>query len=402
MNYFIRTQLYGIGKSKRLLGTLLFAPALLLFCSYNASSSWIPTQLVLAMFAALVSMLSSEILHWLMIDEVKDGLFDIILISPASRFGILLGKLFVPIVGSSALAIVSLLVNNCLAQCDHFVRWDFSLVSYLFLLFVATFSALLEFISLLITRRNNTNIHFVLLAGSIFLMLWIYDLMYKQLALFYIIIILLLIIAISLSLFLLRMRHQVSWSQNGYCFPYLFCKNKITVFGALLRKNISIVRYGKYTLLQFIVAVISPTLVGAIANLQNFLSVDAVVILSFSAIQSVTNIYIVFYSCLFENRNKVSEILQVQKFTVLKRVLEKVASATIISCMLCTISFLAIGIFYTCSIYILPFTIINCFLSAAMAGLYSHRICSFKAENIHKISISLISIALQFLLLFSI
>lgn len=399
MRFFIRTQLYGIRKSKRLLGTLLFSPALLLFCSYYAPNSQIPTQLVLAMFAALLSILSSEILHWLMIDEIKDGLFDIILISPASRLGVLFGKLFVPIVGSSTLTIASLLVNNYLSQFSHFVHWDFSLASCSFLLFAAIFSALLEFVSLLIIRRRNTNIHFVLLAGSIFLMLLVYDLISKSLMLFYIIIISLLLLAISLTLFLLRMRYQVSMNRNDYCFPYLIGDGKITIFGALFRKNISTFRYSKYALLQLLISTISPILVGALANLQNFFPVNAVVILSLSVIPSVTNIYIVFYSSLFENRNKVSEVLQVQNYTVLKRIFEKATSATIISCALSTVSFFVINAFCACSIYLLLFTIINCFVSAVISSLYSHRIHSFKAENIHKSVISLISIALQCMLL---
>lgn len=399
MRYFVRTQLYGIGNSKRLLGTLLFAPALLLFCSYYASNSWIPTQLVLAMFAALVSMLSSEILHWLMIDEIKDGLFDIILISPASRLGVLLGKLFVPIVGSSALTFVSLLVNNCLSQYSHFVCWEFSLASCLFLLFAAIFSALLEFISLLLTRRSNTNIHFVLLAGSVFLMLWVYDIISKRPTLFYIIIISLLVLTLSLSLFLLRMRYQLSLRRSGYCLPRLYGDSKITLFGALLRKNISTVRYGRYTLLQFFIAIILPILAGTLANFQEYLPVNAVVLLSLSIIPSITNIYIVFYSFLFENRNKVSEILQVQNISVQKRVFEKIACATIISCALSTVSFFVIKAFCTCSIYLFLFTMINCFVSAVISGLYSNRIHSFKAENIHKSVISLLSVALQCILL---
>ena len=105
MQVFIRTQLLGIRKSKRLMGTLLFAPLLLLFCSYNASNSWIPAEYLMALFAGLISMLSGEILHWLTVDEIKDGIFDIILISPVSRLRILFGKLFVPVVSLSLIHI---------------------------------------------------------------------------------------------------------------------------------------------------------------------------------------------------------------------------------------------------------------------------------------------------------
>lgn len=395
MTFFIRTQLYGIGRCKRLLGTLLFAPALLLFCSYYAINSWIDTQLVLAMFAALVAMLSSEILHWLTVDEIKDGLFDIILISPVSRFKILLNKTVVPIVCSLCLTLVSLLLNNFLSSYDRFVGWNFSFATCSFLFFASIFSALLEFISLLVIRRNNTNIHFLLLSGGIFLMLWVYDLISKNLILFYTVIISFTVLAVSLSLILLRLRYRVSVKRNGYCLRHLFGDNKISVFGAFFRKNLSTIRCGKVVLIQFIIAAFSPILMVVIANAGNFIHLNAIVILLFSAIPSVTNIHIVFYSSLFENRNKINEILQIRDVTAVKRIIEKAVSAGVISSVLCAVSFLVIALFCTHGALFLPLSVANCFVSAIICGIYSHKIHSFKAENIHKAVISLISVAFQ-------
>ncbi len=399
MTFFIHTQLYGIGTSKRLLCTLLFAPALLLFCSYYAVNSWIDGRLVLALFAALTAMLSSEILHWLTIDEIKDGLFDIVLISPIPRFQILLNKIIVPTICGITLAVISLWINNFLSSYYRFVNWDFSFATCSFLLFAAVFSALLEFISLLIIRGNNTNIHSVLLAVGLFPMLWIYDLISKNILLFYVVIIILTLLAVGISFILLKRRHQVSMNGSGYCFPGLFGNSKTSVFGAFLRKNLSMIRYGRFTLLQFVIAAAVPILFVAIADVRSFLSVNTITVLLLSAIPSVCNIYFVFYSSLFENRNKVNEILQIQNVTALKMIIEKAVSAGIISSLLCSVSIAAISLFYICDAFLLPLTAVNCFISAIICSFYSQKIDSFKAENIHKSVISFISIMLQCIIL---
>ena len=395
MMFFIRTQLYGIGKSKRLLGTLLFAPALLLFCSFHAESSWMPARLVLAMFASLTAMLSSEILHWLMIDEIKDGLFDIILISPVSRFRILMGKLTVQVAGGILFAVSALLINNCMAMYGHFTVWTFSISSCSFLAFAAIFSALLEFISLLVARKNNTNVHFLLLGGSIFLLLWVYCLIEISLVLFYAVTVLLLFISVISSLHLLKMRYQVTAGGSGYCFTYLFGNRKIGLFGAFFRKNISTIRYGKYTWLQFLIALLPPILLIAAGNIQSKIPINQVLLLMFSPISTVTNIYFVFYSALYENRNQVSEILQIRGISNIERVMEKAVSAGIISSVLCTVSFLAACVFAPCDFILLPVTMIHAFLSAILSSVYSSKIHSFKGENIHKVVISLLTIAVH-------
>lgn len=399
MNTIIYTQLLGIWKSKRLLVTILFAPAFLLFCSYYAINSWLPVELVLAMFAALVSMLSSEILHWLTIDEIKDGLFDIILVSPFPRFIMLLSKVIFPIVCGTTLSVVSLIINNFLFSYGHFSYWNFSFASFVFLFFVATFSALLEFISLLIIRKRDMNIHFFLLSGSIFLMIWVYNLISKNLVLFYFAIIFLVILSIFSALFLMSRRYQIIMKGSEYFFSTLYGDNKISMFGAFFRKNFSIIRCRKAIFIQSVIAVMSPMLLGEFEHTQDLPYIDLIVALLLAAIPSVINIYIVFYSTLSENRNKVNEILQIQNVTATKRGLEKAASAGIISSVLCILSFLLSMFFYEYDLYIIVLTIINCFISAIICSFYSRRISSFRLENIHKTVISLISILFQSIIL---
>lgn len=187
--------------------------------------------------------------------------------------------------------------------------------------------------------------------------------------------------------------------RNDYCLPCLFGNSKCSTFGAFFRKNLSMIRHGKFTLLQFVLAMVSPVLFGIVANSLESMPIVIIEVLLLSAIPSVTNIYFIFYSSLFENRNKVNEILQIRNFSFAKRVTEKAVSAGIVSSVLCTVSFFIITIFFTSNFVLLLLTIINCFISSILCSFYSCNIHSFKAENVHKSVISFISIALQSVLL---
>ena len=72
--------------------------------------------------------------------------------------------------------------------------------------------------------------------------------------------------------------------------------------------------------------------------------------------------FFIFYSSLFENRNKVNEILKIGNISAVKMVLEKTVSVGIISSVMCILCFAVNKILFKCSGYILPLTIILLFI----------------------------------------
>lgn len=396
MQVFIRTQLLGIRKSKRLMGTLLFAPLLLLFCSYNASNSWIPAEYLMALFAGLISMLSGEILHWLTVDEIKDGIFDIILISPVSRLRILFGKLFVPVVSVVLFSFGSLMANNFLAQFYRYTLWKFSIGTSALLIFGALFAALLEFVVLLIMRKNNINIHFLLLAGGLMAMLGAFYLWSNGLFLsFFLALLLCPAFLAGFSLILLEKRHQFSLKKSNYALTRLFGENRISIYGAFFRKNLSETRLHSHAILQTIIALVAPILAGFAAHYQKYFPAELVVSVALSAIPAVVNIYLVYYSSLRENRSKLDEVFQAMKISAFYRVCEKSISAGIVSTILCLIAFPVINTTCRLSCGLMIATICNNFVSAFVWGVCFSKVQSFKGENGCKVLISVISIALQ-------
>ncbi|MCH5278630.1 MAG: hypothetical protein J1E60_02455 [Christensenellaceae bacterium] len=395
---FLKTQLYGIAKSKRLICTLLFAPALLLFCSYNAEAAIFPVQYVLVLFAGLISMLSSEILHWLTIDEIKDGIFDVLLISPQSRLQLLMNKLFVPVVIGAGLAFLSLVTNNILAKYFRFAVWNFTFTTSLLLIFGAIFFGLLEFITLLVMRKNNMNIHFFLLAFGVCVMLGLFYLIQiKALLLLVLISLFLLIFSLAAALILLKRKHQVIFSKRRYTFARLYGDNKLSISGALIRKNISVLRLYKYSWLQIVIAVSIPVLIGSIEFFSAYSQLKPIMIIAFAAAPSVVNIYLIFYSSLYENRSRVADVLRINGVGIIRRITEKALSAWIVSCVLCAICFIATSLFCALSPITLLGTLGANLVSALICSMCSCRISSFKGEYIYKTLISIMVVALQFI-----
>lgn len=138
-----------------------------------------------------------------------------------------------------------------------------------------------------------------------------------------------------------------------------------------------------------------PVLVGCIAFFVEYAKLKPIMILAFAAIPSVVNIYLIFYSSLYENRSKVTEILSINGIGVFHRIAEKALSAWFVSCVLCTVSFFAANFFCALNPVTLLGTLGANLVSASICSMCFCKIASFKGEYIYKTLISLAVVVLQ-------
>lgn len=396
MIYIIKTQLNAIIRSKKLVCTLLFAPALFLFCSFNASNANFPVDYVLILFAGLNAMLSNEVLHWLTIDEIKDGIFDIMLISPLSRMRLLIYKLLVPVTIGVSMTFFTLYLNNLLAKYFHFAVWVFSTSTTVLLLFSACFFAILEFVTLLMTRKSNTNLHFFLLAlGACTAIGLFYLIEINAYYVFAAIVTALLAFGVYVLLMMLKSKQRIISSKQCYVFSNLYRAQNLSPLRALLGKNLSVLRLHRFSVLQLVTTVFVPVLAACFAFLQPNLPLNGFVVFSFSAIPCVANIYLVFYSSLHENRAKATATLRIIGLSPSGSVAEKAVTAWIVSSALCTVGYIATTVFHQLSIWTLFLMLGLNLVSALICAMLSFKVNSFKGENIYKALISVIVLALQ-------
>lgn len=396
MIYAIKTQLIGIIRSKKLVCTLLFAPVIFLFCSFNAENANFPASYVLILFAGLITMLSSEILHWLTIDEIKDGIFDIMLISPLPKWRLLISKLFVPAATGAGMAFFTLFLNNLITRYFHFAVWQFSMWTTVLLLFSACFFAVLEFITLLITRKRNTSLHFFLLALGACATMGLFYLIELHAYYVFIAIITVLLASGVYALFrLLKSNQRIISDKQRYVFPNLYSAANLSPLRALFGKNLSVLRLYRFSALQLVTAALAPVLVACLAFLQPNLPFDIFLIFSFAAIPCVSNIYLVFYSFLYENRSKANDMLRIIGVTPIGSIAEKAVAAWIVSCALCIGCCIATSLFLPLSIRALLLMLASNFVSSLICGILSFKVNSFKGENIYKALISVIVLAVH-------
>ena len=403
MKALIFAQLTGIRQSKKLLFTFVVAPLLLLFCSYHATNSWMGSEYVLAMFAILNAMLSSEIMHWLTIDEIKDGLFDIILLSPLSRGEILLGKLCIPFIVGNAFSFGSLIINNVLSKWFPFVPWHFTIGTSILLVFSCVAACLVEFIVLMILRRKNTNIHFFVIAIGMLFSLWMYYLLVleKTLNWFAFLIISIPLLLTLLSIQCLKKKSQIMLAKNSHFIQRLYSKSPTTPLGGMARNNLSVLRLYKHSILHLCLATLSPIVVTFFCAQAPEIPTEPLIAIAMASITASVNTYLVYYALLYENRQEIGNVLRVAGYTVGFRFLEKLLSAGGLSSLLSVVSFCGIAIIQgKLNVIITVLTVVNCFLSAICSSICLFRVHTFKSENIVKVMISIISILLQMGMLF--
>ena len=63
---------------------------------------------------------------------------------------------------------------------------------------------------------------------------------------------------VGFSLILLEKRHQFSLKKSDYALTRLFGENRISIYGAFFRKNLSETRLHSHAILQTIIALVAP------------------------------------------------------------------------------------------------------------------------------------------------
>lgn len=396
MNALIFAQLIGIRQSKKLFLPFLAAPLLLLFCSYHAAGSWMRPEYVLAVFAILNALLSSEITHCLTIDEIKDGLFDLILLSPLSNGKLLLGKLCIPFSLGAAVSFGSLLLNNLLSFWFPFVPWQFDPATSVLLLFSSAAGCLTELIILMVLRRKNTNLHFFVITGGMLFSLGMYALLQISVYWFVFSAGLMLLFLTLLALRCLKQKSRITFSKKRIRFQSLYTHAPATPLGGMVRNNLSVFRLHRHSLLHLAIAVLSPVVIAFFLRQTPDAACEAFLTIAMASIAASVNIYLIYYAFLSENRSGIHDILQAAGYSCAFRILEKTITAGALSSVLSAFSFWAIACIHGYvggSIVLL--TMLNCFLSAMMTSVFFSGVHTFKSETAAKTIISLLSVLLQ-------
>ena len=393
----IYAQAKQIGKSKFLVIELFFSPLLFLFISYNRNNSLtFSSQVVISFGILLLATLGSEILNLITVDEIKDGIFDIILISTTNKVKILFGKIVIPVLGVLSIICISILLNNALTLKYHFEIIKLDLNMMYLILMTTLFSCFLEFISLLYLRRRDKAIHaYVIWLGMIFSAIFLFLSYKKMYILFYVFSLFIIISEMVVILILLTRKYQLVKTRRLY-FSSIFDDYDKWGISLFIRKNISALRLGNKAIGKLFIATILPVLGAILCKNNETISNEFVFLLSVTSVQVFFVTYFILFTNICENRNNIKEILLVAQKGRYHGVIEKSISSGFILTLICLVNYIIINILlYKINIGCILYTTLNNFLSAIVCSICFRNVNQYRYVEQLKIFISVLCIAMQ-------
>ena len=397
MNSLIYAQIKQINHSKFLLVELMISPLVLLFFSYNCNNSWLlsPSCMVL-MGAALIATLSSEILHIVTVDEMKNGTFDIILISQIKPIEIIVGKIVLSVTTTTLIAFVSIIINNILSFNYKFHMINIRCEVIILVLTVALFCGLAELISLLLCRRQNKVVHsYILVAGILFALVFIY-LMDRELhTILAVLNVMVFLFEILIILCLLGKKYQVFKSER-MLFASIFNKGNNIQLEIFIKKNILALRLQNNALLKIIIVILLPIIGAILCYYNKNISGESVFALSVASMQTFFVVCLILNTYICENSNNIGEVLQVAGKKSGYRIFEKCLTVTFVTSIVALCDYICINVFLVnISIACILYTILNNFIISLICANCCKNVRQYKYVEQFKLVISVICIFFQ-------
>ena len=403
MGGILYAQWRGLAGSVRLLFSFLALPLIVLVCSHYAAVSWAGPDTVMRLCGAMLALLGGETVFFLTVDELRGGILDLMFLSPLSPCEVLVGKLSLPVGLGFTVALGVLLLNNLLAQFWTFGIWAVSPLHVLLLLIASTVSASVELLSLLVLRKREDKLHFLLLAAELLGIFGLDALLSMRLWLSAAAVaVLLLGTPLAMSVWLLRHPARLTvWRGRGLALPGLFPARKISVLGAFARKNLSILRMYRHAWLHLLVGLLCPLLPLAFSQLWTAWGLetgDAVFFLA-SAFPAVCHFYLIYCASLWENRSRAGEGLRAafgdRPLFWLEKPLISGGIAAAGTLLVLTIARLAGAAIAPVAV---AWSIIQVLASAALCGALFGRTASERGERVARAMIALLCAAGQALI----
>lgn len=299
-------------KSLLLLFLFMFYPVILNLLGDD--SSILDTESGVLIGALLVACLSSELVYLSLIEEVKYGILDLILISSIKKEKIIFFKLLIPSVTALVFSFGSILVNNIFEKFNlvNVAIHMNSLSFWLLIFFAPVFSSLITFITIInIKRKSREALTTIAISAIIAISVLFFLRIYVPLYIMFILLILIIVVLVKLATF--------SMNKNGYK-TFFSSKNliKLSLRDNTRRKVVfkrEVIKWTskKFRLIKFIMIFLLFTAINS-----SILEMKHIIVFQMFML---TNFYVLdlyFESMIDEKLSNVDEILYVAKFSAKK------------------------------------------------------------------------------------
>lgn len=375
-----------------------------------ATRPLIPIQYLIIPASILTACFGGELVYFFTINEIKQRIFDVFLISKIGRLQLLLCKIAFPFLYSFLLALLSIVINNIVAMLLPHYGFVSGLLSFeTIALFIsgATISSLIQFGAIMIIGELNDHLHTFTLFMSFLLLISIYAAnLILAVSAFFVIITAIIVVLILLNYSLINLYRQKTLFREHNNQKSIFPDRNISDISALLRKEIILSGSNFSTIIRLIISSAFPILI----NLFTINNIELLQALSRITLYFVCNfgiLNILFPVITTEQIGKHTDVFRVAGISKFKLYLSKcilpffTMSAGLIS------SFLLIWIYTNKTDSIFPFNyaaVITSFFSTLCSILISfwlsRFIYSYKDVHIVRFFISLVSFIFHIIISF--
>ncbi len=345
----------------------------------------VPVELAIIPASIFTACVSTEILYFLMINEIRYRIFDIFIVSRMSRIKLLICRITLPVLIAFLFAIISVILNNMMVLVFPNSEYIMStLNSNIIIIYFVTalISSLLEIGIVIVNSKMNEEKHTLVIAISFLINIILYAIFTNIGMLCY------LLVATSIVglIFLfdykaINLYNRPTISKNWFNLKVNFPDEKCTSLSGILRKEIRISNLSIFTIINLILVSFFPIFVISMDirdfELSKFLFR---VILYFICYFGVIN---VLFPVIKEERiNRYSDIFLIAKLSNTKYYFSKIIIPITITLFGFGVSFLLTLLFYDSTIAKMYFDSIT-FLIIIVSSIFSIYICFILSKFIN-------------------
>lgn len=283
----------------------------------------IPLEMFIIPASIFSACFAGELLYFFTINELKQKIFDIFLVSKVKIMQLILCKTIVPILIASICAILSIVANNFLVELSanyDLIPSKVSFINIFIVILGAVISSLIELIVLLISKNktNNSSLHtFTLFISFVFIVI-LYTLNFLfGLIVFSISIIGTLGVLLGVTYYLINYFSKKTYYKKKRKVFSLFKSNEYSCSSALLRKEIVVSEFGVLKIVKLLLLIIFSSYISCL-YIENIKVLQLIFRIIFYFVCSLGAFDILLPVMIVEKINKQNEIINIAKVTKTK------------------------------------------------------------------------------------
>lgn len=309
--FFLKKEFLEIRQYKKVIFFVLFSSVYPILLNIIASNPLMPLEKALHLSIIIIATLSGEITYILMVDEIKTGTLDILLLSKYKKTEIVYTKIILPSLIAVTASILGLLLNNISSLYSDKVLYiqGIRLIDFFLIISTSVFCSLVTIIALMYKRNANSKIVtlIILLDFVLFSALYILSFIVRvHWVVIITVLITLLVYILAVNSF--KLTQEVPFKNKRKRIHFVDRDN--TLLKCLIKREIIKLQDQNVLFIKYLFMVISFIIVNS-RPIESSLMKQLIPLVEIYTLSTIFTLDIYFVTAKYEKYAKVDELLQV-------------------------------------------------------------------------------------------